>query len=1380
MQRLAAALILFFAFPVGLALAQDDDELARGLNVEFTAGGRTVSESVESVSFDWQSASPDPRLPAGPFEATWSGMLLIQQPGKHRFYAYVDGQVEVRLANEVVFAGQSTKPQWIEGKDVNPELGLQPFEVTYRKTGPTARVHLFWSSETFPLEPLPSQFLFREPPNAKSATYEVGRSSFARSRCVSCHQRDNAEPAFVAPDLSRSVAHTELNWIVDKLQNRLDGDMPDFGLTLDESIDVATFLQSQTREVSLENVSKPEKNRDDAKDVDEGHTLVRSLGCVACHSIKSAGINTNSAVGAGDLSSIGLKRSAEWIFTWLKSPEKLNATHRMPVFTLSTNERRQLALGLSSLRAENPNRVNTPQSDKPSDPLRKEQIARGRALVNSAGCASCHAIDGIEKPKRTNLADLSKTVRDWDASCLSKTPDRTNWQPAFAKLETDSIREFVNGSTGQLALQSAFDRGRRLMQTLGCSDCHPRGSSSGLGSVAAKISLDHKPLRGLAPGLVPPSLTAVGDKLLHDALLKSIHGEQTVRKPWLSVRMPKFAHSKKDASAIVAYLVGQDRIPDDAPGVKSISTEKVDDQGLLIGQALVGPKGFSCIACHQVGEYEPRNTALGTKGSDLLAMGKRMRPAFFLRWTRSPLRIVPGLEMPGYSKPAKGALGDDVDRQLNLLWHALNDARFEAPTNPASVEQYFVVERGPARIVRDVFENPKENGGGYVARAFAVGFENQQNALFDLDTLTLRAWTFGDFARQRTSGKSWYWDMAGSYVMTGFAKESDYALVSKQPGGKPVAPLRSAGTVGKLVSYKPAGYGVEFVYRMNFEIDGKKRTIEIQEVLSPLEQRASNGWSRSISATSIPAGYDVQITQPIVSESNTLGRPEIRRGDSTAAADAFKPTFEAARSTRLVASDGKVSGRIEYLSRLQAPALQVELKPLEAPAAQKVTSVPGFEGWRLPLPGSIMPTATTTLPDGTLAFTSLKGHVYLAKDTDGDGLEDSLTLFEEGLAAPYGILADGDSILVSHKPEVIRLRDTDGDGRADERSVVASGWGYNDNYHDWSCSLIRDSKGNMYVGLGSDYSQPGRPKEHSLWRGKVVQISPSGETRPFAHGFRFPTGLAIDEQDRLFATDNQGVQNCFNELNYLQDGVHYGVPSLHEQDLKVAAVKPAIQVPHPWTRSVNGIVFLPPDFADESLRGHGIGCEYNGKVLVRWTSHEVDGQLQGAVFFLSRPEYPIDDENFLGPICTHVSQSGEVYVGSIHDSGWLGGLNTGSIVKLKPSKRTQNGIRDIQATREGFRLDFFQPVDATLASDPSQYSLSGYTRVWEGSYATPDSGRYEAQVTNAVVSQDRKSVLLTIDRRQEDFVYEINTKLKDGEQPFWPATGHYSLHRNPK
>ena len=53
-----------------------------------------------------------------------------------------------------------------------------------------------------------------------------------------------------------------------------------------------------------------------------------------------------------------------------------------------------------------------------------------------------------------------------------------------------------------------------------------------------------------------------------------------------------------------------------------------------------------------------------------------------------------------------------------------------------------------------------------------------------------------------------------------------------------------------------------------------------------------------------------------------------------------------------------------------------------------------------------MPTSITWLENGTLAIASLKGDIYLARDTNGDGIEDKLILFEEGLSAPYGILSD--------------------------------------------------------------------------------------------------------------------------------------------------------------------------------------------------------------------------------------------------------------------------------------------------------------------------------------------------------------------------------------
>ena len=114
----------------------------------------------------------------------------------------------------------------------------------------------------------------------------------------------------------------------------------------------------------------------------------------------------------------------------------------------------------------------------------------------------------------------------------------------------------------------------------------------------------------------------------------------------------------------------------------------------------------------------------------------------------------------------------------------------------------------------------------------------------------------------------------------------------------------------------------------------------------------------------------------------------------------------------------------------------------------------------MPIADEWMPTGLAWRPDGTLVVTSLKGRVWLAHDSDGDGLEDEVTPFSDDLAAPYGVAAYEDYIDVVNKYALLRLFDEDGDGRADRTMTVASGWGRTTDYHDWVVGLPRDEAGN--------------------------------------------------------------------------------------------------------------------------------------------------------------------------------------------------------------------------------------------------------------------------------------------------------------------------------
>jgi mono/diheme cytochrome c family protein len=1374
--RPVLVLFLLCASLVDRAAAQNDfdDEIPPGLVTRYAVGDKVVTRVDRDIAFDWGAASPDARLPMGRFSANWNGDVLVRQAGKYVLHAYVQGRVEVTVDGRKVLTGERNTPGWISGNDFDLGFGEKPLQVTFHKTQPNARLQLFWSSDKFSLEPIPAHLLFHEEADATVTSIERGRIAFAAHRCNRCHQRKIDAMSLAGPDLS----HVAAGWTQgDALKRRIQSPkqtsshskMPDFGFNDDEATAIAAFLRRQSQAVAL---TSPKKSKDAKKDRALGATQFRALGCVACHTVGKLG--HIGPFGGGDLTSVGSRRSKDWLFTWLKTPSKLNAAHRMPVFDLTTAERTQLATYLVGLTRSSGNVDNAPPQ------ATDKVIEQGRKLVAAAHCASCHVIPKVKTPT-TKLPDLAKLPADWSQTCLTEKPDRKKHRPAFAQLDRKAVIAYLASRAGALSAESEFTQGHRLVESNNCLACHDRDGVKGLSQFSATISTSDKELQGESQALIPPALTAVGDKLLDEALRTAVSGAQKSRRmPWLHVRMPRFKHTTEELSALRKYFIAHDRIPDDAPG-RPVVKSPTESDALVAGHTLVGAKGFSCVACHQVGKFLPKNVALGTRGSDLMHLGKRMRKAYYMRWTRSPLRIVPGMEMPSYIKPVPGLLDERIDAQLVTIWDALNNPRFEPPTDPSAVEQLLAVRKGaPARIVRDVFTVAKQDGGGVAPRAMAIGFENGHGMLFDLNALAVRQWTFGDFARQRTQGKSWYWDMAGVPVMTGFSNNSDFAL--QQPGkAKLVVPVKRQGTSSHLGQYRRYGLGVVMEYNVFFDIVGKAVTMSVKETFTPYsgKQDGRTGWLRSIEFSNVPAGYKVLIRQPTARPSVGASTIVASDADGTLAWESLKD------------ADGKTLdhfARIRgddldllYAARLSQPDLALKTKPEKPPTVEKVTSLPGYDGVRLPISRSIMPTAMTWTHDGKLAFTSLKGHVYIAHDTNGDGLEDSLTLFEDGLAAPFGIIADGKDLIVAHKPELLRLRDTDGDGRADERTVIATGWGYNDNYHDWNTGIVRDSKGNLYIGLGSDYAQPKRPKEQRRWRGKVLRIGRDGRVEPVGHSFRYPVGLAIDARDRIVVSDNQGVQNTFNEINYLVPGRYYGVPSQDDLPLKVAHHPPAIQLPHPWSRSVNGLFFLPEDGERKAFGGHGIGCEYDSRFLVRFSLQEVSGVTQGAAYYFSRPGVGAVDENFLGPLCGAVSSSGDIYVGSIFDSGWLGGRNTGSIVRLRVGGDIPAGIRELKATPDGFEIDFTKPIDRKAAAVNSNYTISGYTRVWKGGYATADSGRHKANVTSAVVSRDGKTVRLRVGGLKAGHVYEVTCSRigSDEKQDLWPATGHYTLHKIP-
>ncbi len=1438
-MRSRSSLLLSVVCSLGLACsvhAQDeadesDSPNRQGLIATYSAAGMTVARVDEAVAFDWQAASPDPRLPAGKFTATWRGTLLTQLAGKYELKAIAGaGKVVVKLADKELISGEVTEPKWLAAEPIELTFGYQPLEITFEQTGEEPRLALFWSGPNFVLEPIPERFLFHDRESLPSAGFERGRRLASALRCGACHAEESAISALPAPALDRLAGNIHAAWLVDWLAS--DGvkprdaaeppplvrRMPHFDLSKDEAADVAAWLLRDPAQKRGESEAKPAGNTKQGKgkgnsepSVADGERLFLTLGCLACH--QHGELGESGLFGGGDLTNISAKRPADYFERWLADPASLNRNHRMPVFELSASERKSLALFLARDADRDAKAPTSGQGD----------VARGAKLVEQHRCGSCHTLPGSDKFVASKPLFSLGEKSDWSRSCAGENAAETA-RPGYRLSASDrgALKAYY---TQRVAGLKVAPTGRDLLVELNCLACHAReGIDRQTNALPARlqdklnavVSL-HDDLGKLVPAMTPPALNSVGDKLTDAAQAAAIRRNEKPHRPYLMVRMPKYNLTDEQLASLTSYFITTDRIPRGA-GVspaEAMAGETPAPQMLAAGPRLVTTDGFGCTSCHQVGSVLPDKAPLNARGPNLSLLERRIRREWFDRWCNSPARIVPRMEMPSVQIPVRGVLGDNLADQLSAVWLTLNTPGFEPPEpNPVRVLRLSgVPERKESPIVlHDVIKA----GDKTYLFPLVIGLPNRHNILFDLETNRLAAWWLGDTARQRTKGKSWFWEAGGTSIVPNPAK-SDLSIVVNgeemfpRPIGQYHADLlgysgtrlgldereRSFTNVNVRLNFdgETGNRGPRFMYHQLFQEhselaqgrSGFERTCRVYGIgdseqirLAPLHtdliREARWDHARKRLQVQGSGGLEIEVLSPDTVEWHKEGYFSL----PTSAFEVQRkgtPFDWIAKLTLRYSMSGLAD---QFVAEPPTPVISESTKVLIAP---------GFDGQRLPLPIDMMPTGLAWKDDDRLLTSSLKGQIYEVIDFDHDGLEEKWRVYADGLATSYGLFPRGDNeILVAVKGGIVN---------ASRFSSVrlASGWGATDDYHDWAIGPVPDGKGGFYVALPCQQDQ--RSESAAKHRGQILHLTPMKEDAGFdleviSSGHRFPMGMARNRDGELFVTDNQGNYNPFNELNHVRPGAHFGFINALEKDKGFKPPrhdKPAIDIPHPWTRSVNGICFLdtPAALREETgkdafgpLEGHLVGCEYDTRQLIRMTLQKVGDTYQGAAYPLSIPPENVED-GLLGPIVCAVSPRGELYVGNIRDSGWGAGNNVGDIVQIKiePDK-LPCGIAEVRATKEGFTIDFFRPVDPAKAKDAANYSIASYRRESTPAYGGPNLDRRTEKIAAIELSPDAKRVTLKLADLRPGFLYEFQLKpLVRGKELFHPAEAHYTLNQIP-
>ena len=120
-------------------------------------------------------------------------------------------------------------------------------------------------------------------------------------------------------------------------------------LTKDESEKVVNFLMTlrlpnlETGKVNEESLSKGERAR--AKILFE-----RSFGCISCHRTLNLVGKVRGGVSGPSLVNSGLRLKPDWIFHWLKTPQRFMYKGRMPVFNLDEETTIRITKYILSIR----------------------------------------------------------------------------------------------------------------------------------------------------------------------------------------------------------------------------------------------------------------------------------------------------------------------------------------------------------------------------------------------------------------------------------------------------------------------------------------------------------------------------------------------------------------------------------------------------------------------------------------------------------------------------------------------------------------------------------------------------------------------------------------------------------------------------------------------------------------------------------------------------------------------------------------------------------------------------------------------------------------------------------------------------------------------
>jgi len=175
--------------------------------------------------------------------------------------------------------------------------------------------------------------------------------------------------------------------------------------------------------------------------------------------------------------------------------------------------------------------------------------------------------------------------------------------------------------------------------------------------------------------------------------------------------------------------------------------------------------------------------------------------------------------------------------------------------------------------------------------------------------------------------------------------------------------------------------------------------------------------------------------------------------------------------------------------------------------------------------------------------------ITLLRDTDGDGIAETRTVFLSGLNSPFGMALVGRDLYVANTDSIMRFPYNAGATQITAPGVKVADLPAGTINHHWTKNIIASRDGSrLYVTVGSNSNAGENGIANEVNRAAILEVElATGRLRLFASGLRNPNGLDWQPQSGALWTvvnerDELGSDLVPDFLTSVQDGAFYGFP----------------------------------------------------------------------------------------------------------------------------------------------------------------------------------------------------------------------------------------------